>query len=140
MFEYIKQRLFTFVVPLVAVIAIVLAGYFYSQVQTLKKNPQAIAQKEVAELVAKVSKLVVLPTGETPTVATVSDPEALKDQPFFANAKKGDKVLIYAQAKKAILYSVELDKILDVAPLNIGAQKTTSVPTTTQKTETTTTP
>jgi hypothetical protein len=81
----------------------------------------------------KISKLMVLPANETPTVATVSDPEALKDQAFFANAQKGDKVLIYAQAKKAILYSTTLNKIIDVAPLNIGTEKpvTPSAPKTT---------
>lgn len=117
----LKQKFMKFGVPAIAVIAVVLCAYFYSQVHSLKQNPQAVAQKEVASLVSKVSKLVVLPEGETPTIATVSDPSALKDQPFFAQAQKGDKVLIYAQSKKAILYSVTLNKILDVAPLNIGS-------------------
>lgn len=104
----------------IAIIALALAGYFYYQLYSFKQNPQAQTQKETTDLVAAVSQLVVLPEGETPTIATVSDPEALKDQPFFTQAQQGDKVLIYAQAKKAILYSVTLNKILDVAPLNIG--------------------
>ena len=94
--------------------------YFYSQLNQLKVNPQAAAQEEAAALVAKVGKLIVLPEGETPTVATVADPEALREQPFFANAKKGDKVLIYTNARKAILYDVESNKIVEVAPINIG--------------------
>lgn len=126
-----KQRMFKVVVPVVAIIAVVLAGYFYSQVRALKQNPQAVAQKEVEALVARVSKLVVLPADEVPTVATVSDPEALKDQAFFAKAEKGDKVLIYAEAKKAVLYSVLMNKIIDVAPLNIGQQKAVTPPKTT---------
>lgn len=127
---FFKQKFVTVIVPIIAVVAIVLSGYFYLQVRTLSKNPQAVAQKETDDLVAKVSKLVILPTGEVPTVATVSDPEALKDQAFFASAQKGDKVLIYAQAKKAYLYSVVLNKIIDVAPLNIGAstKNTTATP------------
>lgn len=137
--DVLKQRLVKVVLPAVAVIAIALAGYFYVQVRSLKQNPQAIAQKEVTELVEKVSKLMVLPTGETPTVATVSDPAVLKDQPFFASAVKGDKVLIYAQAKKAVLYSVLLNKILDVAPLNIGGQAAVTPPASTP-TPTNTTP
>ncbi len=111
---------------IIAILAIGAAGYFYYELYKMKQDPNAAAQKEVTELVAKVSKLVVLPADETPTVATVSDTEALKDQAFFKNAKQGDKVLIYAQAKKAILYSVELNKILEVAPLNIGSQNSTT--------------
>lgn len=115
-----KQKFITVIVPIIAIIAIVMSGYFYLKVRALSKNPQAVAQKETDDIVAKVGKLVVLPAGETPTIATVSDPAALKDQAFFVNAQKGDKVLIYAQAKKAFLYSVALNKIIDVAPLNIG--------------------
>ncbi len=126
--QNVQGRVVKVVVPVVAIVAIILAGYFYSQVRVLKKNPNALAQQEVTNLVAKIGKLVVLPSGETPTVATVSDPAALKDQAFFAQAEKGDKVLIYAQAKKAFLYSVTMGKIIDVAPLNIGTQKAVTPP------------
>jgi myo-inositol-hexaphosphate 3-phosphohydrolase len=115
-----KQKVIDRVVMLIAVVAVVFGGYFYYQWSLLKQNPQAVAQQETTDLMAKVGKLLVLPEGETPTVATVSDPEALKDQAFFTKATKGDKVLIYTTAKKAILYSVTLNKILEVAPLNIG--------------------
>jgi hypothetical protein len=101
--------------------AIAAAGFFYYQNTQLKQTPQLALQEETADLVEKVSKLVVLPEGETPTIATVSDPEALKDQIFFAQAEKGDKVLIYTNAKKAVLFSVVRNKILNVAPLNIGS-------------------
>ncbi|MBI3888454.1 hypothetical protein HY311_01530 [Candidatus Nomurabacteria bacterium] len=121
------QKVFL-IISTVAVVALFLAGYFSYQLYVAKQNPQAVAQKETASLVEKVSKIIVLPQGETPTVATVSDPEVLKDQPFFLQAEKGDKVLIYAQAKKAILYSVSLNKILNVAPLNVGDKATTIAP------------
>ncbi len=120
-----KAKILQIVMPVVAVVAVATAVFFYNQASVLKKNPQAVAQEEVRALIAKVSKLVVLPTEEVPTVATVSDPEALKDQTFFANAQKGDKVLIYTIAKKAILYSPTLNKILDISPLNLGTTKTT---------------
>jgi cell division protein YceG involved in septum cleavage len=125
-----KKNLMKIIFQIIAVLAVVLAVYFYLQVRDLKKNPNVVAQQEVTSLVAKVGRLVVLPEGETPTVATVSDPEALKDQVFFKNAVKGDKVLIYAESKKAFLYSVSLDKIIDVAPLNIGNQKAVTPPAT----------
>lgn len=124
----LKNKFMRITVPVIAVVAILLAGYFYMQVRDLKKDPNLAAQKEAVALVEKVGKLIVLPAGEIPTVAIVSDPEALKDQPFFANAVKGDKVLIYAEAKKAVLYSVSMNKIIDVAPLNIGNQKSVTPP------------
>ena len=104
--------------------AISLAGavYFYAQWNSLRDNPQAAFQDETATLVAAVGKLMLLPEGETPTIATVSDLERLKGQPFFANAKNGDKVLIYSNSKKAILYDPVNKKIIEVAPLNTGAQ------------------
>lgn len=110
----------------VTALALAAAVFFYAENMKLKENPQIASQKETQELVAKVSKLAVLPAGETPTVATVSDPAALKDQAFFAQAQKGDKVLIYTNSKKAILYSVTLNRILDVAPLNIGSTRAAS--------------
>lgn len=111
------------------------AFYFYTEYNDLKVNPstsgqdEVTQQDEVAKLVGLVSKLMILPDGETPTLATVADPEKLKDQAFFAKAKVGDKVLIYTNAKKAILYNLETNKIVEVAPVNIGVTPTpTSTP------------
>lgn len=121
-----KKKIIDRVVMGIAILAIIFSAYFYYKWNMAKKTPEAIIQKETSELLSKVSKLMVLPTGESPTIATVSDPDSLKDQSFFINAEKGDKVLIYAQAKKAILYSVTLDKIIDVAPLSVDSQQKSS--------------
>lgn len=103
----------------ITLVAIGAAIYFYFQ--AVKSNdPQKITQKEIELLVSRVGKLIVLPEGEQPTMATVTDPEKLKDQPFFSKAKNGDKVLIYTNARKAILYDPTQNKIIEVAPLNIG--------------------
>lgn len=106
-------------------LVIVAAGsavYFYRQWSELKHDPQKVAQEEITAIVAQVGALMVLPEGEQPTVATVTDPSKLADQPFFAKAKIGDKVLLYANAQKAILYDPLANKIVEVAPLNIGGQ------------------
>ena len=128
------ERLRKFEFPIMLIIALALvgsSGYFFKQykdsqkqVEELKKDPQQAARAENAKLVEKVSKLVVLPEGEDPTIATVTDLEKLKDQPFFANAKNGDKILIYTTAKKAFLYNPQLSKVVEIAPINIGQSAT----------------
>ena len=110
------------------VLSLGLAGYSYSMYQEsqqellkVKNNPQAIVQGEAKALIAKVGTLVSLPAGENPTIATVTDKTKLKSQSFFAKAENGDKVIIYTQARKAYLYSSKLNKVLEVAPVNIGS-------------------
>jgi len=103
----------------------------YQKAQTeltkIKENPQVTADVQSKELVAKVGQLIALPDKETPTVATVTDVTKLKSQSFFAKAKNGDKVLIYTQAKKAILYRESINKVIDVAPINIGQSQNLKV-------------
>lgn len=118
-----RQRLL-WVVILVLLIA---GGYFaykYNQEKTnnarLTSNPQAAAREEVRQLTEKVGKLIVIPQDETPTLATVTDASKLKEQAFFAKAQNGDKVLIFTKAKRAILYRPSTQKIIEVAPVNLG--------------------
>ena len=95
------------------------------EIETLRKDPNSVAKEEIKELVAKLSKLVVLPEGEEPVVATVTDKEKLKDQPVFAKAENGDKILIYAKAQKAYIYRPATNLLVDVVPVNIGNQQIT---------------
>lgn len=96
------------------------AAYFFEKYSALRENPQQIAEEEAQKVVAKIGELIILPEGETPTVATVIDAERLKDQPFFARAQNGDRVVIYTNAQKVILYRPAEHKLIEVAPLNIG--------------------
>jgi hypothetical protein len=112
------------------VLGVVGSVYFYSQytkanneLQDFKSDPttlQNAAVSEAKKLIAAVSKLIDLPQDEEPTVATVTDANKLRDQEFFRNAKNGDKVLIYTKAKKAILYDPKANKVINVAPINLG--------------------
>ena len=106
---------------LVFVLSIAGNVYLFMQYRTLSADPQKQAQQEMRDIVAQVGNLMVLPEGEDPTIATVADVEKLKDQPFFANAVLGDKVLLYTTAKKAILFRPSADKIIEVAPINLGS-------------------
>jgi len=104
--------------------------YFYTQYKKAQQrldNPNIAATEETKALIDRVGQHIVLPVDEQPTVATISDKEKLKDQPFFANAKNGDKVLIYNLARRAILFDPVADKIIDVAPINISTPSANTV-------------
>lgn len=119
----------TYLVILVLLAAIATSGYFYMKyrnTQNKLNNPTAAAQNETVSLVNKVSKLIELPSGETPTVATVSDVSKLSGQTFFEGAKNGDKVLIYSKAKTAILYRPLTNKVINKAPLNVNNTQSTT--------------
>lgn len=100
---------------LIAIVAL------WTQLREARQAVQMPAPDETAALVAEVGKLIRLPEDETPTVATVSDPEKLREQAFFKNASEGDKVLIYTRSKKAILYSPTLKQIIEVANVNLSS-------------------
>jgi len=104
---------------LVLVVALFLfAGYYFYQYRKLTRDPNAAVQNEIKSITAHISKYMDLPMDETPTLATVTDPEKLKSQPFFAKVQNGDKVLIYLKAKKAILYRPSANRIIEVTPLS----------------------
>lgn len=108
----------------VLVVLLIAGGVYYFKKPTtpsLTNDPNAPeAQEEMLTLVAAVGELIDLPSGENPTIATITDPEKLKDQPFFVNAKAGYKVLIYPTARKAFLYDPSREKLVEVAPLILG--------------------
>lgn len=131
-----KTIKFTFfvVVVVLLIIAILPSYYFYNRyqkAQNLLKNPSALAKEETKQLITNVSRLIVLPSDEEPTIASVVDKNKLKDQPFFKNSENGDKVLIYTKAKKAILYRPATNKIIEVSPITIGQSQVTGVATAT---------
>ena len=116
--------------PWILLAAVIIAGAVYAyhqrqqakefqqQLMELKKNPQKATEEETKVLLEKVGQLIELPN-EQPTVATVTDLGPLKDQPFFAHAQIGDKVLIFSTAKKAVLYRPSTNKVIEIAPVNL---------------------
>lgn len=96
--------------------------YFFRHIGTLVTDPQQAAEEEKQQVIAAVGRLMFLPEGEEPTVATVTDLAPLQNQPFFDRATLGDKVLVYTNARKAILYNPDENKIVDVTPLDFGNQ------------------
>lgn len=96
--------------------------YFYNKYKAaeklLSKKAEMVAENELEKVLKQVGKHIKLPTGETPTLATVSDKKKLGEEDFFKEAENGDKVLVYLEARKAILYRPSVDKIIEVSTVS----------------------
>lgn len=94
------------------------AGYFYNEYKKISQKMLSPAD-ELADVLEKVSRIVELPEGENPTLATVSDVSKLSGQKFFEKAQNGDKVLIYTQASTAYLFRPMTGKVINVSHLDV---------------------
>lgn len=110
-------------IALIVMLGIIALLYQQSQKANQELNnlkQQQAEQKPVDEttsLLEELAQILVLPENENPTIATVSDLSKLGGQPFFESAAVGDKVIIYSQSKKAILYRPSEKKVINIAPL-----------------------
>ncbi len=104
------------------------AVYYYRMYTTYEaKVPkeQKQADKDIDMTLALVKKLMSVPD-ERPTMAVVKDAETLKEQQqFFAQAQNGDKLLIFRNAKKVILYRASINKIIESGPLLVTPDNAT---------------
>lgn len=111
----------------IGALIVVFVGLTYGYVSTRNqlndlKNPAAKSNTEASKLVARISKTVDLPSG-TPTLATVKDASKLKGQAFFANAKNGDKVLIYQDYNRALLYRPSTNKVIEFSQVSLSGNQ-----------------
>ena len=75
-------------------------------------------QKQTEELLAKIGKLIQLPSEKNPVVATINDVEVLAaTQDFYKDAHNGDKLLVFQNTRKAIIYDEDDNKLVNVGPI-----------------------
>ena len=118
-----RKHIFTTVISLAVVATVSASVYFFLQYrhsQALLKNPAEAAKTANAEVITAVSRIVDVPAGEDPTVANVTDIEKLRNQPFFARAENGDKVIFFPTSKIAILYRPATGKIIEMSAVSVG--------------------
>jgi len=111
------------------------SAYFLISHQTNQADPNEAIQKETNELTGRIGRFMELPAGEQPTLATVTDQDKLKGQDFFAHAQNGDKLLVYSNAKKAILFRPSTGKVIEVSNLISGDSQSQPPADTNQNTE-----
>ena len=122
-----------FVLLILLILATAGFVWSYSNYRSIKKQAsvlstpegqQQLAQQEIDVIVAKVGRLIVLPN-ETPILATIQNAEELaKTQPFYVGSTNGDRVLIYQQAAKAIIYNEAKDILINVGPVFMDKNQT----------------
>lgn len=101
----------------------------YHTEQTQKEEPRDTRQ-ELDVILADIKKVMLLTDSERPSLATVTEVEKMRSQSFFKNAENGDKVLIYEQGKKALLWRPSTKMIIEVGTVNkeIATAKNTDAP------------
>ncbi len=108
-----------------AILAVTALGFGGTYFLGGSSSPAEANAAELVRVMEDVSNLMLLPEGELPVMATVTNAEDLKkEQAFYADVLNGDKVLIYVQNQKAIIYSPSRDVIVNVGPVvpNAGNQ------------------
>lgn len=94
-------------------------GYIRAFQLGLQLQQQEQQQNQDVLVLESLKKIMLLPDDIEPTMAVINDVEALKAQQpnFFANAKNGDRIIVYPTL--AIIYDYEANKIIHVGPVNI---------------------
>ncbi len=106
-------------VIIIAAVAALAYGYINTRNELNKaKNPAVAGKTESEQLVGQISKYIKLPS-ETPTIATVTNVNQLKNQEFFKDAKNGDKVLIFQSSGRALLYRESTKQVIEYAKVNL---------------------
>ncbi len=122
------MSLFQRILVVLSVGCFLISAYLYVNIYRIQhpseisiKTEQPIqSQLETDEqVIARISTMMALPNGEVPTVATLEDLTQVKDQIFFSKAQIGDKVIVYINARKAILYRPSTKQIIEVGPLEV---------------------
>ena len=124
-FEFTPVKMVAITMTFSVLVVVIVGTVVFLNLDRGDETNSVAVEKQVRSLTEKVGRLIDLPVGETPTVATVSDKNKLVTQPFFVHAENGDKVLIYSNAKKAYLYRPSKNKLIEVGPVDM--QNTPSV-------------
>ncbi len=116
---------------ILVVISLILALHYYRVASNLRQevarpsqNAQGIDQS--TEAILAVGKHLLLPQGEQPQIARVTDLAKLANIPFFGNALIGDQVLVYCKSSLSILFSPSRDKVIEVSRQPVTGACTTS--------------
>lgn len=110
-FQLSKMSLF---LGVCCIVAIGVGVYFFSKYQAAET-----AKNENAQLIEKISQVVQLPN-ETPMAVSVADKDKLSNKQLASKVENGDVMLIFAKAKRLIVYRPTVEKVVDI--LSFGSE------------------
>jgi len=88
------------------------------ELEEVRTVSQRTSNEATQEILGKVVKLIKISLEPRPTVATITDIDALRQtNPFYQKAENGDHLII--TENRAILYDPDENIILDVVPVQI---------------------
>lgn len=92
------------------------------KLEEIKKSSENSGAEAAKRILEKVRMLIDVPAEPEPTVATITDVEALrKTNDFYKKAENGDNLIITKE--RAILYDPDKNIILDVVPVIINKEE-----------------
>lgn len=106
-----RGKIFGMVAVLVLV---VMAGVIVFQ--QLKINGTLSEEEAARGVQDKLAKIMILPE-EDALVSNIEDIDKIEEQPFFTRAENGDKVLIFVQAAKIVIYREGTNQVVNAGPL-----------------------
>lgn len=104
------QRALMTVLSILLVLALAGGAWlFFKYRQAVDTNPKTVEQRTVEQ----VADMFEAPT-EKPSVTTVTDASRLSNKELASRAKNDDKLLIYAESKRIVIFRPSSSKIVDI--------------------------
>ena len=123
--KILSKKLTKLVIAIIIILVIVGGGLYQAQkLNNATSENGKLTPSAVNDLIAEVGDKMMLPKGETPTIATVTDVTKLEGQPFYRNAQNGDLLIVIGSTKQVLLYRRSIHKIINFAILNTNANST----------------
>jgi len=121
----LKSKYLKYLLPVLILLVVIGLGFVVLQkigfIESFKLAMQIQQQNSLSvedfKVLERLGEIINLPKNITPTMAVVTDVVKLRvEQPvFFADAKNGDRLIIYPE--KAIIYDYVSNKIINVGPV-----------------------
>lgn len=110
--EKSNKKLIALIASIIVVVGLVAVIVF----QQITINSKTTEEEEARNIQNQLSKLMILPKEEA-LVSEIKNVNEIKDQAFFSKAENGDKVLIFVQDAKIVIYRDCDNKIVNVGPI-----------------------